>query len=175
MLEAWAWLRAHGDPPQWGYYRQGQTMEYLYFKWLRLTHPHIKPRWYTRALWAAKIYEQHEGDLSSEARSEISSVFARKKWTENPGLDETLLQDALDNLPPFEPPFDKARRLTMMLREIRDRDSWRTARWFRKMGMLNNPSDLVGIKNAWGMTLNQRQVTDMLDYDLEAHYPKEQA
>lgn len=129
-------------------------MEYLFFGHLRWRYPHIKPRWYSRALWSARIYlgEPAEG-LVNKTHEELRSKFTRKEWTKNP-IANSQVDEVIANMPPFVPPFDNARRLTKMLNHIQE-DDWRLAAWFKFRGVNLQPADLRDFR----FDLNTRQIT----------------
>lgn len=143
LVEAWAWLRATGGLPEWDEHFGGQRsdMEILYFKHLRWGYTHIERRWFTYALWGAWVFmgEPAEG-LADRARAEIRAKFTRQPPLKNP-LEKRWSNQVLENLPPFDPPFDNARRLTKMVRQIQQ-DNWQLAAWYKRRGMALRPADL---------------------------------
>lgn len=141
MVEAWAWLRAAGGLPEWddGFkvgLRGHERMELKFFRHMKFRYTHVSPKWYTYALWGAWTHLGEQGDLVNKAKSDV-----RKKFTRDPAtsaMSPDLIDDVLANLPPFEPGFDGARRLTKTILAFMQ-DDWALAREWQDEGMPLGP------------------------------------
>ncbi len=143
LVEGWAWLVADVGLPDWDdqFHKPRDRMEYLYFGHLRWRYPHILPRWYNRALWSAWVYQgRTDENLVEYARDEVRKKFTRKKPDENP-LQGSIVDDVVNNMPPLEPPFDNARRLTKTVLALQ-RDDWAPAAWYKQQNNPLLPGDL---------------------------------
>lgn len=168
LVEAWAWLRADKGLPEWDEqfgHAARQRMEYLFFGYMRWKYTHVEPRWYKYALWSAWVYkgEPAEG-LVNKAGTEIRSKFNRDEWTKNP-INNRLVDDVVANMPPFEPPFDDARRLTKALQMVQE-DDWRLILWFKLRGMPLLPSDIHDFRP----DLNTRKISARINHEMKEHH-----
>jgi|SRR5690606_26631773 len=136
LVEAWAWLEVGGGLPLWDD-RVGARgkMEYEFFRYMRYKYTHVKPRLYKQALWSAMVFlgEPRTPYLVERAKNKVDKKWTRKMAPKNP-LEPWNVDEAVKNLPPFEPPFDDARRLTKAFLGIAE-DDWSIAAWFADGGM----------------------------------------
>jgi hypothetical protein len=141
MVEAWAWLRAAGGLPSWDDpeevgLRGHQRMELKFFGHMQFRYTHVDKKWFALALWGAWTEVGEPGDLVNKAKDDV-----RKKFTRTPptsALAPHLVDDVLANLPPFEPGFDGARRLTKTILAFMQ-DDWTLAREWKDAGMPIGP------------------------------------
>ncbi len=130
LLDAWAWQLVTGRPES-RYLKKMVWEEHQLWNYIWVYHPHIKPRWFVRS-----VYLLEGVDGCERVKILVASRSKIGVKNEYPGLIEDLLQAF-----PKDPEFAT---LSTLCNEIRQ-DKWDLARRMRKDGVLNQPSDLVGM------------------------------